>query len=99
MFGRVFPAFASDSIRMDQARSGRRTQPASTSVRASRLRAVNEHKALLKKEKEEARLKDLREKEEMKVEALRDAVGSNGNLPNGVAHGKLLEPLPIAKVA
>lgn len=64
MFGRVFPAFASDSIRMDQARSNRRLQPASTSVRASRLRAVNEHKALLKREKEEARLKQMREKDE-----------------------------------
>lgn len=97
MFGRVFPAFASDSIRMDQARSNRRIQPASTSVRASRLRAVNEHKALLKKEKEEARLKQLREAEEEKVEAARAALpnGVNGHISGGPS---MIEPLPVAAV-
>ena len=88
---------------MDQARSGRRTQPASTSVRASRLRAVNDHKALLKREKEEARLKELREKDERMVEArAASAALSNGvpnGLPNGVPNGKLLEPLQIANPA
>lgn len=92
MFGRVFPAFASDSIRMDQARSGRRTQPASTSVRASRLRAVNDHKALLKKEKEEARLKELREKDEKMAEAVRASVGPPNGIPDGVTNGSM----PIA---
>lgn len=84
---------------MDQARSGRRIQPASTSVRASRLRAVNEHKALLRREKEEARLKDLRERDEKRAEAVRASMGAANGVPNGVAHGTLLEPLPIAKAA
>jgi len=51
LYGRIYPAFSSDSIRLDQAKSGKRTQPATTSVRASRIKAVNDHKALLKREK------------------------------------------------
>jgi hypothetical protein len=57
LYGRIYPAFSSDSIRLDQAKSGRRTQPATTSVRASRMKAVNDHKALLKKERKAAAVK------------------------------------------
>jgi hypothetical protein len=54
LYGRIYPAFSSDAIRLDQAKSGKRTQPATTSVRASRIKAVNDHKALLKREKRAA---------------------------------------------
>jgi hypothetical protein len=54
LYGRIYPAFSSDAIRLDQAKSGKRTQPATTSVRASRIKAVNDHKALLKREKKAA---------------------------------------------
>jgi len=54
LYGRIYPAFSSDAIRLDQAKSGKRTQPATTSVRASRMKAINDHKALLKREKKAA---------------------------------------------
>lgn len=65
LYGRIYPAFSSDSIRLDQAKSGRRTQPATTSVRASRMKAVNDHKALIKKERKAAAVAVKLEKEEV----------------------------------
>jgi hypothetical protein len=51
--GRAFPGFSSDQIRMDQSKPAKR--PPINAQRANKLRLANEHKAIWKKERAEAR--------------------------------------------